>query len=69
MKAGNGISIADNTVSAKVVAANGLSVDASGIKMAVASATTAGAVKGSAEIGVGADGALSVLDIDCGELL
>lgn len=69
MKAGNGISIEDNTVSAKVVAANGLSVDASGIKMAVASATVAGAVKGSTEIGVGADGALSVGDIDCGELL
>lgn len=69
MAAGNGISIADNTVSAKVVAANGLSVDASGIKMAVASATATGAVKGSTEIGVGADGALSVLDIDCGELL
>lgn len=68
MNAGNGISIADNTVSAKVVAANGLSVDASGIKMAVASATVAGAVKGSTEIGVGADGALSVGDIDCGEL-
>lgn len=69
MKAGNGISIEDNTVSAKVVAANGLSVDASGIKMAVASANVAGAVKGSTEIGVGVDGALSVLDIDCGELL
>lgn len=69
MKAGNGIAIEDNTVSAKVVAANGLSVDASGIKMAVASATVAGAVKGSTEIGVGADGALSVGDIDCGELL
>lgn len=69
MKAGNGIAIEDNTVSAKVVAANGLSVDASGIKMAVASATVAGAVKGSTEIGVGADGTLSVGDIDCGELL
>lgn len=69
MNAGNGIDITGNTVSAKVVAANGLSVDASGIKMAVASATVAGAVKGSTEIGVGADGALSVLDIDCGELL
>lgn len=69
MAAGNGITIEDNTVSAKVVAANGLSVDASGIKMAVASATTAGAVKGSTEIGVDTDGALSVLDIDCGELL
>lgn len=68
MAAGNGISIENNTVSAKVVATNGLSVDASGIKMAVASATTAGAVKGSTEIGVGADGALSVGDIDCGEL-
>ena len=68
MKAGNGISIEGNTVSAKVVAANGLSVDASGIKMAVASANVAGAVKGSTEIGVGVDGALSVGDIDCGEL-
>lgn len=68
MKAGNGISIENHTVSAKVVAANGLSVDASGIKMAVASANAAGAVKGSTEIGVGVDGALSVLDIDCGEL-
>lgn len=68
MKAGNGISIANHTVSAKVVAANGLSVDASGIKMAVASASIAGAVKGSTEIGVGSDGALSVGDIDCGEL-
>lgn len=68
MAAGNGISIADNTVSAKVVAANGLSVDASGIKMAVASATATGAVKGSTEIDVGADGALSIGDIDCGEL-
>lgn len=69
MVAGNGITIKNNTVSAKVVAANGLSVDASGIKMAVASANVAGAVKGSTEIGVGVDGALSVLDIDCGELL
>jgi hypothetical protein len=68
MKAGNGISIANHTVSAKVVAANGLSVDASGIKMAVASANVAGAVKGSTEIGVGSDGALSIGDIDCGEL-
>ena len=68
MNAGNGIDITGNTVSAKVVAANGLSVDASGIKMAVASATVAGTVKGSTEIGVGADGALSVGDIDCGEL-
>lgn len=67
MKAGNGISIANHTVSAKVVAANGLSVDASGIKMTVASANVAGAVKGSTEIGVGSDGALSVGDIDCGE--
>lgn len=68
MKAGNGISIEDNTVSAKVVAANGLSVDASGIQMAVASTTTAGAVKASDEVAVGADGALSIGSIDCGEL-
>ena len=43
--AGNGISISDtNVISAKVVAANGLSVDANGIKMGVASATANGAM-------------------------
>ena len=43
--AGNGISISDtNVISAKVVAANGLSVDANGIKMAVASTTANGAM-------------------------
>ena len=43
--AGNGISISDaNVVSAKVVAGNGLSVDANGIKMALASTTAAGAM-------------------------
>lgn len=43
--AGNGISISDtNVVSAKVVAANGLSVDSNGIKMAVASETSNGAM-------------------------
>ena len=43
--AGNGISISDtNVISAKVVAANGLSVDADGIKMAVASTTANGAM-------------------------
>lgn len=68
MAAGNGITIEGNTVSAKVVAANGLSVDASGIKMALGSATTAGAVKGSSEIAIGADGAMTVDTIDCGEL-
>ena len=68
MVAGNGITIKNNTVSAKVVAANGLSVDASGIKMAVASANVAGAVKGSTEVAVGVDGALSIGSIDCGEL-
>lgn len=68
MTAGNGIEITGNTISAKVVAANGLSVDGTGIKMAVATAAVAGAVKGSDEIGVGADGALSVLNIDLGEL-
>lgn len=68
MAAGNGITIEGNTVSAKVVAANGLSVDASGIKMALGSVTTAGAVKGSSEIAIGADGAMTVDTIDCGEL-
>lgn len=68
MAAGNGITIEGNTVSAKVVAANGLSVDASGIKMALGSATTAGAVKGSSEIAIGADGAMTVDTIDAGEL-
>lgn len=44
-KAGQGINIAeDNTISVKVVAANGLSVDEAGIKMALASADAAGAM-------------------------
>ena len=43
--AGNGITIsASNEVSAKVVAANGLSVDSNGIKMGLASAAAAGAM-------------------------
>ena len=43
--AGNGISISDtNVISAKVVVANGLSVDADGIKMGVASTTANGAM-------------------------
>ena len=43
--AGNGINISDtNVISAKVVTANGLSVDADGIKMGVASTTTNGAM-------------------------
>lgn len=43
--AGNGITIsATNVVSAKVVAANGLSVDTDGVKMALASATANGAM-------------------------
>lgn len=42
---GNGIEISEaNVISAKVVAANGLSVDASGIAMALASATANGAM-------------------------
>lgn len=43
--AGNGISISDtNVISAKVVTANGLSVDSNGIKMAVASESANGAM-------------------------
>ena len=43
--AGNGIAISNtNQVSAKVVAANGLSVDTDGIKMGLASGTAAGAM-------------------------
>ena len=43
--AGNGISISDtNVISAKVVTANGLSVDSNGIKMGVASTTANGAM-------------------------
>ncbi len=43
--AGNGIEISEeNVVSAKVVSANGLSVDADGIKMGLASADSAGAM-------------------------
>ena len=67
MAAGNGISIANNTVSAKVVAANGLSVDADGIKMGLATAAVAGAVKASDEITV-TDGVLGFGDVDLGTL-
>ena len=46
--AGNGISISDtNVISAKVVAANGLSVDSNGIKMGVASTSANGAMTSS----------------------
>ncbi len=46
--AGNGISISDtNVISAKVVTANGLSVDGNGIKMAVASTSANGAMTSS----------------------
>lgn len=58
--AGNGIEISDaNVVSAKVVAGNGLSVDASGIKMSTASATAAGAMSSAdfTKLGEIADGA------------
>ena len=41
---GNGINIADGVVSAKVKAANGLSVGTDGIELAAASATVAGAM-------------------------
>lgn len=46
--AGNGINIADNTVSAKLdtANANGLAVDAAGIKLNLATSTTAGAMSG-----------------------
>lgn len=46
--AGNGISIADNAVSVKIDAANanGLAVDASGIKLNLATSTIAGAMSG-----------------------
>lgn len=67
MAAGNGISIANNTVSAKVVAVNGLSVDADGIKMGLATAAVAGAVKASDEITV-TDGVLGFGDVDLGTL-
>lgn len=47
--AGNGIDISSsNAVSAKVVAANGLSVDSNGIKMALASSTANGAMSSGA---------------------
>lgn len=58
--AGNGISISDsNVVSAKVVAGNGLSVDANGIKMGLASAAAAGAMSAAqfAKLGEIADNA------------
>lgn len=68
--AGNGIEIsADDTVSAKVVAGNGLSVGANGIAMAVATSAVAGAVKGDNTSIKNTAGTLSVGDIDCGELV
>lgn len=58
--AGNGIAIsATNVVSAKVVAANGLSVDSDGIKLALASSTAGGAMSADdfTKLGEIADGA------------
>lgn len=52
--AGNGIEIsAANVVSAKVVAENGLSVDENGIKLAVATETTAGAMSAEDKVKLG----------------
>lgn len=61
---GNGITISDtNEVSAKVVAGNGLSVDADGIKMALATEDTAGAMT-SAEKASIADSATKVTTLE-----
>lgn len=64
--AGNGISIADNTISAQVAAGNGLSLTASGITMAVATTSTFGAVRSDNTSIQNSDGVLAVGDIDCG---
>lgn len=67
MTAGNGISIVNNAISAKVVASNGLSVDSNGIKMSLATASSFGAVKASNEITV-TNGVLGFGNIDLGTL-
>lgn len=64
--AGNGVSIADNTISAQVAAGNGLSLTASGITMAVATTSTFGAVRSDNTSILNNDGVLAVGDIDCG---
>lgn len=69
--AGNGIDIsADKVVSVKAhpTSANGLFVNAGGVGVTIASTTGVGVVKGSDEIAVGGDGALTVDNIDCGSL-
>ncbi len=64
--AGNGIEIsAANVVSAKVVAENGLSVDENGIKLAVATETTAGAMSAEDKVklnGVAAGAQVNVIE-------
>lgn len=64
--AGNGIDISGTTVSAKVVAGNGLSLTSNGITMAVASAGVAGAVMADGTSITNTAGTLAVGDIDCG---
>lgn len=67
--AGNGIEIsAGDVISAQVAEGNGLSVSSEGIAMAVATASTPGAVKGDNTSITNNAGTLSVGDIDCGEL-
>lgn len=70
VSAGNGIEVSgdgkDVTVSAKVVAQNGLSVDSNGIAMAVGSDTAKGAVQVDNVSIKALDGVISVGDIDCG---
>lgn len=64
--AGNGINIDGETISAKVVTGNGLSATTNGITMAVATNSTAGAVRSDNTSILNASGVLSVGDIDCG---
>ena len=67
--AGNGVNVNDTIISAKVVAANGLSVDATGIKMSVGTNAAMGAVRGDGVSVLVASGVASVGDIDCGEIV
>ena len=68
MAAGQGIDITGNTISAKVVGGNGLSLTDNGITMAIATEATPGAVKADGTTILNTSGVLAVNNIDCGEI-
>lgn len=63
---GNGIAIEGETISARVVPGNGLSLTGNGITMAVATSSTAGSVIADNTSIVNTSGTISVGDVDCG---